>query len=823
MNKDPHFDREAQRYENPIASREFILTRMNAIGEPVSFKRLARELNLETQEQDEALKLRLRAMVRDGQIATVRNQYAIANKLALIAGRVSAHRDGYGFVICDEDRDDIFLPHRQMRSVFHGDRVLVRLRGQDRRGRDEGEIVEVLERNTTQLVGRVYFENSAAFFEALNRHINHEMFIQGDPSGLKPGQVVVARVVDQPSLHGIPGVEVTDILGEHLTPELEVEVALRNNDIPFEFSDEAIEEADRLPMKIPSSQSEGRYDLRELDFVTIDGEDARDFDDAVYCEARKDGWRLYVAIADVAHYVKEGSALDGDALARGTSVYFPQYVVPMLPEKLSNGLCSLRPGEDRLVLVCEMTISSAGRVGTHLFYEGIIHSRGRLTYNQVGKWLEQGRFPEHAESLTQLAKLYKVLVSQRKQRGAVDFDTTEVRFSFDKQGRVKGVHKVIRNDAHKIIEECMLCANVSAARLLGHSDLAGLYRVHEKPELEKITWLREFLASLECELPGGDSPQPTDFQSAARQLSGRQNSDVLQVALLRAMQQAVYQPKNLGHFGLAYKEYAHFTSPIRRYPDLTIHRLIKALIHARSQVKGVERPGSRNKDIAYSHNPEQVAQLGEQLSFAERRADAAVYEVLEWIKCDFVSEHVGDDFQGVITGVSRFGIFVQLNDLYVEGLVHVSTLTGDYYNYDQATQLLEGSRTRRVFGMGDLVTVQVARVDVDERMIDLELLSHSPIKRKRVASKQRDRKSGRRSEKGRSRKDNSGRSGSRRSGSKNDSSRQSTPKKDSSGKSASGKSPSNKSTSKKGASPKGGGRKQVKGRGGSQKGRARRR
>ena len=334
MNKDPHFDREAQRYENPIASREFILTRMNAIGEPVSFKRLARELNLETQEQDEALKLRLRAMVRDGQIATVRNQYAIANKLALIAGRVSAHRDGYGFVICDEDRDDIFLPHRQMRSVFHGDRVLVRLRGQDRRGRDEGEMVEVLERNTTQLVGRVYFENSAAFFEALNRHINHEMFIQGDPSGLKPGQVVVARVVDQPSLHGIPGVEVTDILGEHLTPELEVEVALRNNDIPFEFSDEAIEEADRLPMKIPSSQSEGRYDLRELDFVTIDGEDARDFDDAVYCEARKDGWRLYVAIADVAHYVKEGSALDGDALARGTSVYFPQYVVPMLPEKL---------------------------------------------------------------------------------------------------------------------------------------------------------------------------------------------------------------------------------------------------------------------------------------------------------------------------------------------------------------------------------------------------------------------------------------------------------------------------------------------------------
>ncbi len=418
----------------------------------------------------------------------------------------------------------------------------------------------------------------------------------------------------------------------------------------------------------------------------------------------------------------------------------------MLPEKLSNGLCSLRPGEDRLVLVCEMTISAAGRVGSFVFYEGIIHSRGRLTYTQVGQWLEQETFPEHTESLTAVTSLYRTLVRQRNKRGALDFETTEVQFSFSEEGRVADVKPVVRNDAHKIIEECMLCANVSAAKLITKSELQGLYRVHEKPESEKVAYLREFLASVGCDLPGGDDPTPADFQSAASQLAAKQNGPVLQVSLLRAMQQAVYSPENQGHFGLAYKEYAHFTSPIRRYPDLTVHRLIKALVHAKTPPNTVLRPGAAKRGNRYPYTDEQVIGLGEHLSFTERRADDAVYEVLEWIKCDFVADHVGDDFKGVITGVSKFGIFVQLSDLFVEGLIHVSTLMGDYYHYDQGTQLLVGERTRQVFGMGDLVSVQVARVDVEERRIDLELLSHSPIKRakpKRPESRKKDKGRGR--------------------------------------------------------------------------------
>lgn len=731
MNKDPHFLREARRYKNPIASREFILAHMETVGEPVSFGRLAAELTLETESERDALRLRLGAMVRDGQIVTDRrNRYAIAGKLALTGGKVSAHRDGYGFVVRDDDGDDIFLSRRQMRAVFHGDRVLVRLRGRDRRGRDEGEIVEVLERNTSQLVGRVYFENSVALFEALNRRVDHEMLIQGDPGDLKPGQVVVATVTRQPAPHGMPSVEITEILGEHLTPELEVEIALRNNDIPFEFPDEVIEEADRLPTRIARAHLDRRHDLRRLDFVTLDGEDARDFDDAVYCEKRRGGWRLYVAIADVAQYVKLGSTLDDEALRRGTSVYFPQYVVPMLPEKLSNGLCSLKPGVDRLVLVCDMTISRAGRVGSYLFYEGVIRSKGRLTYSDVGRWVEEGGFPRHGENLSQLYGLYLALASRRKKRGALDVETSEVKFLFDAKGRVEGVSPLVRNHAHKMIEECMLCANVSAARLLTGSQLSGLYRVHEKPEPEKVTLLRNFLATVGCSLGGGEAPQPADFQAAAGQLADKPDGAVLQVALLRAMQQAVYASENLGHFGLAFKEYTHFTSPIRRYPDLTIHRLIKSLIHSASPPKGVDRPGSPSKGHRYPYGPEEVARLGEHLSFTERRADDAVYEVLEWIKCDFVSDRVGDDFRGLVTGVSGFGIFIQLDDLFVEGLVHVSTLTEDYYHYDQATRLLVGERTRQVFGMGDRVSVQVVRVDVDERRIDLELLTHSPMKRR---------------------------------------------------------------------------------------------
>ena len=733
--RDPYYKREAARYDHPIASREFILSLMDAKGEPLDFQHIAREAEAKTPEQQQALKLRLAAMLRDGQlVAGRRHHYAIPSRLSLIAGRVSAHRDGFGFLICDEERDDIFLPHGQIRRAFHGDRALVRLRGQDRRGRDTGEIVEVLERNTKELVGRVYFENSIALFEALNRRINHEMLIEGDTQPLNPGQIAVAEVVEQPSHRGLPKVRVLDILGEHLTPEMEVEIALRNHDIPYEFTDEAIEEADSLPAEVARRDKSGRRDLRDKPFVTIDGEDAKDFDDAVYCEPRsKGGWQLYVAIADVAHYVKPDSPLDEEAVSRGTSVYFPQYVVPMLPEKLSNGLCSLKPAVDRLALVCEMTLSAAGRLGNYQFYEAVIHSHGRLTYTEVGAALGSGKFGPHGDNLQSLHALYKTLVTRREDRGALDLETSEVSFEFDDTGRVAGIKPVVRNDAHRIIEECMLCANVCAARLIAKSDLPGLYRVHERPEVQKIGYLREFLEAIGCSLGGGDLPAPADFRAAAQQLAKMERGNILQVMLLRAMQQAVYQPQNVGHFGLAFKEYAHFTSPIRRYPDLLVHRLIKSLIHSPDcQLKEVSKQGTPQAGHTYDYSVQQMIALGEELSTAERRADDAVYEVLEWVKCDFISDHLGEEFDGVITGVSKFGIFVQIQQLYVEGLVHLSTLIGDYYHYEQGIQVLIGERTGQCLGMGDSVKIQVARVDVDERKVDFELLAHTPLKRRKV-------------------------------------------------------------------------------------------
>ena len=734
--KDPHSKREEGKYKHPIASREAILSHMETAGEPLSFKRLAKELGIENARDRDALTLRLRAMLRDGQvIVDRRNVYAIANKLELFAGRVSAHSDGFGFLICDDERDDIFLSPRQMRAVFHGDKAMVRVRGRDRRGRDEGEVVEVLARCTLELVGRVHFDNRIALLESLNRRIDHEILIDDPGEELKEGSIVVARVTQQPTLHGLASVEIVAMLGEHLTPDMEVEVALRNNDIPVEFPDEVLTDVDQLPFEVTSAQKRQREDLRHLDFVTIDGEDARDFDDAVYCEKRRGGYRLFVAIADVANYVLPGLPLDQEAYKRGTSVYFPQYVVPMLPEKLSNGLCSLNPEVDRLVMVCEMTISDQGRIGSYQFFEGLIHSKERLTYTTVGNWVEREEFPRHKDSLGNMLDLARILIGTRTERGALDFDTREVSFTFNAEGRVSDVNLVARNFAHRLIEECMLCANVCAAKLVSKLELPGLFRVHEKPEEEKIEYLSEFLEAFGIDLGTGT---PRDYQNAIRQLREKKNGQVLQIALLRSMQQAVYHPENKGHFGLGYSHYTHFTSPIRRYPDLLVHRLIKSAIHSTFDCSEVRRVGKPSKVNFYPYGEEAVILQGEHTSFAERRADDAVYEVLDWVKCDYLSDHVGDDFDGTISAVAKFGFFVQLEGVLVEGLVHVSSLVGDYYQFDRGEQCLFGERGNESFGLGDVVTVKVAGVDVDERKVDLELLSHSPIARQR--SKKRKQK-----------------------------------------------------------------------------------
>jgi ribonuclease R len=762
VKKDPYQRREAEKYDQPIASREHILATLEQLGVPASLKRLAKTLSHEEAGQSTALETRLRAMVRDGQLVVDRrNVYAIAKKLEMLVGKVSAHPDGFGFLLMPGDDEDIFLTERQMKSVFHGDKVQVKIRGKDRRGRSEGEIVEVLERNTQQLVGKIYFEGKFSYLEPLNNRINHEVMIispQGSDEVAsaqhKANQIVVVEVIDQPTHHGHVTAKVLEVLGDHLTPAMEVEIALRNHDIPTEWPEELMAQIDAMPSEVSDKAGAGRHDLRQIPFVTIDGEDARDFDDAVYCEPKRGGgWRLYVAIADVAHYVEIGTDLDRAAYDRSTSVYFPQYVVPMLPEKLSNGLCSLKPEVDRLAMVCEMTISAQGRLGKYVFYEAVIKSAARLTYTQVGELLEnKGEFPKAdlIPCIEELHELYKALVLRREDRGALEFESTEPLFHFDAEGRVERIEVRARNVAHKIIEEAMLCANVAAARFIARPLTAGdsksegakkhapgLFRVHEPPEPEKVEFLAEFFARFGVTFNAGNPVETKDFKQITDQLKHRENGQVLQIALLRSLKQAVYSPENKGHFGLAYKEYTHFTSPIRRYPDLLTHRLIKSIIHSKQESKFVKRFGEAKEKRFYPYTIEEVIAFGEHTSFAERRAEAAVYDVLDWMKCDFLSDKVGDIQAGVITGVTKFGFFVELANVYIEGLVHVSTLSGDYYRFDDSEQSLVGERTHTVFGMGDKVQVQIAGVNVEERKIDFQLVEHSPLKGRRSVGKKK--------------------------------------------------------------------------------------
>jgi len=743
MKKDPFEHREARNYAQPIASREFILDCMEKEGEPMGFKRLTEILEIEENAEREALQHRLKAMVRDGQLMVDRRSvYAIASKMELITGKISSHPDGYGFLVTKKGEEDVFLSERQMRRVFHGDMAQVRVSGKDRRGRLQGDIVEVVERNTEQLVGRIFHDGDLCFVEPLNNRVNTDILLPGVKVHEQPeGQIVVVNVLQQPTGKGHVTAEIREVLGSQLTPDMEVGIALRNHDIPVDWPEDVLALVSDMPDKVLDKDLVGRQDLRELPFVTIDGEDARDFDDAVYCQARsRGGWQLRVAIADVGHYVEVGSILDQAAHARGTSVYFPQYVVPMLPEKLSNGLCSLNPYVDRLVIVCDMLISAAGRVSSYKFYEAVICSSARLTYTEVARLInspsEPFQKPELVGDVLELQNLYDVLVDMRKQRGALEFESTELQFLFDDKGSVSSITPRSRNIAHRIIEECMLCANVSAARFIVKHGKPGLFRVHEPPTAEKADLLRGFLSRFNVSLEEGDRPTTHDYQEVISQLREKKNSHVLQMALLRSMNQAVYQPENKGHFGLGYKEYAHFTSPIRRFPDLLMHRLIKSVIHSRTLSDWILRFGKSAKASYYPYEKLEVIALGEHTSFVERRADAAVYEVLEWIKCDYMSDRVGDIHDGVITGVAKFGFFVELVDVFVEGLIHVSTLAGDYYQYDQPSQTLVGERAGATYGMGDTVSVQVARVNVTERKMDFELISHTPLTSRRKGGEQ---------------------------------------------------------------------------------------
>ncbi len=725
-NNDPFAAREAEKYENPIPSREFILSHLAERGRPATKEQLIEEFQLVTEDQQEALRRRLIAMLRDGQLLKNRKgAHGPIESMELISGRVIGHKDGFGFIVPDTEGEDLFVSPRQMRMVFHGDRVLARVASVDSRGRREGMIVEVLERNTQQIVGRFYTESGTAFVEPSNQRINQDILIPPDDfNGATHGQIVVAAITSQPTQHTRPLGKIVEVLGDHMAPGMEINVAIRSHDLPLHWPEDALAEASRFAAEVPEEACIGRTDFRDLPFVTIDGEDAKDFDDAVYCESRdKSGWTLYVAIADVGHYVRPGSALDKEAYKRGNSVYFPSRVIPMLPETLSNNLCSLNPKVDRLVMVCKMTIHESGRIMRYQFHEGVIHSHARLTYNQVHAMMEKNdkrmceRFADVVPHLKHLYDLFHVLQQARKERGAIDFDLPETKIVFGKDRKIEKIIPYERFDSHRVIEECMLCANISAARFLEKNKQPGLYRVHEGPTEEKLTDLRRFLTEMGLKMPGHREPVPGDYAHILRVIKDRPDAHMIQTVLLRSMSQAVYSPDNKGHFGLAYEAYAHFTSPIRRYPDLLVHRGIKQLLqHKKPQID----------DGA-------LARAGEQCSMTERRADDATNEVTDWLKCEFMMDKVGQEFAGVVSGVMNFGIFVELTDVYVEGLVHISTLPEDYYQFDPAKHALIGERSGKRFRIGDSVKILVARVDLDKSEMDFVLAEGSrPLRDKNI-------------------------------------------------------------------------------------------
>ncbi len=742
--RDPHADREAGKYENPVPSRELILEVLNDHGKPMEFEQIAALLEV-GEDGEVGLERRLRAMLRDAQLVQNRNgKLGVVSRMDLIAGRVQGHKDGFGFLIPDDKtQSDLFLGPRQMEKVMDGDRVLVSDAGVNRFGKKEARIVEITERVATEVVGRYRREAGISFLEPENRRITKEVLVE-DKNGLKPnpGDHVRATITQYPSRDHHVLVRLEEIIATPDQAGMEIEVALRRFEIPHVWPEGVEAEAERFGGSVPHKAKASRVDLRDLPLVTIDDETARDFDDAVYVERRpRGGWRLIVAIADVSHYVYPGSALDREAAQRGNSVYFPNRVVPMLPEALSNGLCSLNPHVDRLCLYCDMNISANGRLTRFVFREGVMRSRHRLTYNKVGAMIEAPESELAQETVASLDdesldmiwsfhEMFLALRRRREERGAIDFDSDDTRIIYDENQKIQAIVSVTRNVAHIMIEEAMLAANICSAKLLEKAGVPALYRNHEPPKEERLSKLQQFLGGLGLSLAWSEgAPRPHVYQDLREQILERPDRNVIQTMMLRSMTQAKYEAENKGHFGLAYKAYTHFTSPIRRYPDLLVHRAIRFLIRSEGEPNHVDNPGKlpkipREKIIPYSQ-ADMVA-IGEQCSMTERRADDATRDVVSWLKCQFMESHIGDVFEGVISGVANFGLFVQLNELHIDGLVHVANLDSDYYHFDEVNLTLTGESSGRKFGLGDGVTVRVAAVHTEDRKIDLQLESSTP-------------------------------------------------------------------------------------------------
>ena len=723
--KDPNYAKELAKYDNPIPSREFILQIIREQNSPMSREEIFAALGISEGEQQEAMRRRLRAMENDGQLVfTKRKCYALPEKLDLLKGMVIGHREGFGFLQVEGKKEDFFIPNVQMQKVMHGDYVLAQTNGFDRKGRPEVRIVRVLEANKKQIVGRFFLEQGIGYVVPDDSRITRDILIPDNARlGARMGQVVVVELHPRTAPFFQPIGKITEVLGDNMAKGMEVEIAIRKHDIPHSFPSAVEKQLKKWAEDVPEEAKRGRVDLRDLPLVTIDGEDACDFDDAVFCQKQGKSWKLWVAIADVSYYVRPKSALDTEAYNRGNSVYFPNRVVPMLPEKLSNGLCSLNPQVDRLCMVCEITLSAKGKMTDYQFYEAVMNSHARLTYNKVAKILEKDtalceRYASLVPHLQDLHDMYQALVKARQQRGAIEFETIESKFIFNALGRIERIEPVARNDAHKIIEECMILANIASANFMEKHQEPALYRIHAVPSEEKLTAFRSFLAECGLSLSGGNKPTPMDYAQLLEQIKQRPDHELIQTMLLRSMSQAVYSADNIGHFGLALEEYAHFTSPIRRYPDLTLHRGIKYLL--------AKQKGSKRKTTdtgGYHYQLEEMDVFGAHCSSTERRADDATREVADWLKCEYMQDHVGEEFEGVISSVTGFGFFVRLNDLFIDGLVHISGLANDYYLFDMPKQRLIGENSGMIFRLGDTVKVRVEAVSLEQKQIDFSLIS----------------------------------------------------------------------------------------------------
>ncbi len=722
---DPHFERESRKYENPIPSREFILSLLENAGGPLKFTAIQNGLKLHDDDSVIGLQRRLGAMVRDGQIHCDRRKaYGIINKLDLESGRIIGHKEGFGFFVPDSGGKDWFISAKEMRRVFPGERVLVREKGLSRDGKKAGAIVEIIEgESPLQIVGRYFIEGGLRFVRPEDSRISQDILIPpDDPLKAKNEQVVVIQLTTRPTFRSQAVGRVVEVLGDYLAPGMEIEIAIAQYGIRNTWNNEIHDRLKRLPTEVSIDDWQGRKDLRDLPLITIDGEDARDFDDAVYCKAKiLGGWKLYVAIADVSHYVKPSDPLDLEAIQRGNSVYFPNSVVPMLPEQVSNGLCSLKPAVDRLCMVCEMNIKKDGSPGSSKFYPAVMHSKARMTYTKVWNILDGDKnlrteYSDLIEPIEELHKLYKARIIKKKKRGAIEFETTETQIIFNENKKIEKILPVIRNDAHKLIEECMILANVASAQFFISHQVPGIYRVHNGPKEKKLEVLRSYLSELGLSIPGGSEPEPSVFRKFLESIQDRPDAENIQIMLLRSMSQAVYSPENKGHFGLAFDAYTHFTSPIRRYPDLIVHRIIKSIV-ADDKIQN-----KKDKAIIKKlYTNESLAKIGQENSVTERNADVATRDVMDWLKCEYMQSHIGNNYKGEVSSITNFGLFVRLDEVFVEGLIHITELGEDYFHYDHAKQKMVGERTGKVFSIGDNVEINVAKVDIDLRRIDFSL------------------------------------------------------------------------------------------------------